>query len=101
MFVARRNVEIMLSEKIDKFVESFLSPSNNDHLLFKHLKSEDGKLKLYGSLDELKSFIEDNIGLQGDWSSPGDSAKKFVCKANAPDVQFSITWYSKKQCFSR
>ena len=59
----------MSAKKIDEFVASFLSPANNDHSLLNNLKSEDGKLKWYGSLDKSKSFIENKIGLQGKWPS--------------------------------
>ena len=85
-------------EKIDKFVESVLSSVIKDCLLLSYLSYEDGKLKWNGSLEELKTFIEDSISLHGKWSSPGGNAKKFTCETNDSDQQFSVTWYCKKQC---
>ena len=82
-------LKIMSAKRIDEFVKRFLSPENIDKSLLKDLKSEDGKLKWYGSLDKLKSFIEDK-------TSPSGSAKKFVYESD--DEQFFITWYYKKQC---
>ena len=83
-------------EKIDKFVESVLSSVIKDCLLLSYLSYEDGKLKWNGSLEELKTFIEDSISLHGKWSSPGGNAKTFTCETNDADQQFSVTWYCKK-----
>ena len=85
----------MSAKKIDEFVERFiLLPVNIDKSLLKDLKSDDGKLKWYGSLDNLKSFIEDKIGLQGKWSSLAVALRNLFM--NQMTSNFSLL--DKKQC---
>ena len=57
---------------------------------------DDGKLKWFGSLEELKWFHECSVGLVGKWTSLGGDAKKFICVEPNPDPQFDVTWYFKK-----
>ena len=84
-------------EKIDKFVESRLLSSVIKDLLLSYFSYEDGKLKWNGSLEELKIFIEDSIGLQV-VIAHGGNTKTFTCETNDSDQQFSVTWCCKKQC---
>ena len=53
----------------------FLRLINDRPILLKHLCVDDGKLKWFGSLEELKSFHECSVGLVGEWTSPGGDAK--------------------------
>ena len=56
--------------------------------------SYDGiRIRWTGSLDTLKEFVESVIKLQGRWSSPGGSTKKFTCS----NIDLTITWCAKKQ----
>ena len=84
--------------KFCSYVDGISSLDMNDRpLLLKHLCVDDGKLKWFGSLEELKSFFECSVGLVGKWSSPGGDAKKFVCVERNANPQFGVTWYFKKQ----
>ena len=47
------------------------------------------KFKWFGDFDQLKKFVQ-KLGLQGEWSSPGGSAKKFSFDL------VTLTWYSNK-----
>ena len=51
--------------------------------------SEDGKLKWFGSFEELKDLVSNSIMLTGKWSAPSRDCKLF----KAENVE--IRWYSK------
>ena len=91
-----------LSQIVDKFrsyVDGVSSLDIKDRpIILKYLCIDDGKLKWFGNLEDLKSFLESLVGLSGKWSSPGGDAKKFVCVERECHLQFAVTWYSKKQC---
>ena len=54
----------------------------------------DGKrLKWVANYELLKIFVEETIALKGHWTSPGGSARKFICSG----LDLSLTWYSGKQ----
>jgi hypothetical protein len=42
-----------------------------------HLTYDGTRIKWSQDLQSLKNFVEDIVGLQGNWSSPGSKAKKF------------------------
>ena len=48
------------------------------------------KFKWFSDFDQLKEFVEE-LGLQGEWVSPGGSAKKFSCDL------VTLTWYSNRK----
>ena len=50
------------------------------------------KFQWLSDFDQLKKFV-DELGLQGKWSSPGGSTKKFSCDL------VMLTWYSNKTLF--
>ena len=88
------NIVQMIESAVD------LLSTSKDKDIFKlstNLRASDGKLKWIGELDELKSFIECVLKLEGKWSSPGGNAKKFTCNLQDPNKSFGITWYFKKQ----
>ena len=53
-----------------------------------------GIYRFNGLLSDLKHFVDETLGLKGNWSSPGGDVKLF----NAADSGFAIKWYghSKK-----
>ena len=54
------------------------------------LLSYDGKIyRWHGSLEELKSFVEQYLKLYGSWTSPGGEAKVF----RSEQSDFAIKWY--------
>ena len=85
-------------KKIEIFVEGFFSSPNRDsYRMVEYLVADEGKLKLLGSLEDLKLFIESSLRIDGRWSSPGGNAKKFTLKSVEPDQQFGFVGYCRKQ----
>jgi hypothetical protein len=58
-----------------------------------HLIYEGNRIKWTQDLDSLKYFIENIVGLNGRWRSPGGKSKQF----NSTNADLSITWYPGKQ----
>ena len=58
-----------------------------------HLIYEGNRIKWTQDLDSLKYFIENIVGLNGRWRSPGGKSKQF----NSINADLSITWYPGNQ----
>ena len=85
--------------KFRSYVDGISSLDINDRpLLLKRLCVNDGKLKWFGSLEELKSFFECSVGLVGKWSSPGGDAKKFVCVEPNTNPNLALLGTLKSNC---
>ncbi len=51
------------------------------------------KLKWRNNFEQLQIFVQDRLGINGKWSSPGGCAKRFKAK----NGDFTVNWYCKKQ----
>ena len=58
-----------------------------------NLVYQDKRISWIGSYELLRNFVECVVKLNGKWTSPGGSAKKFTCCS----MDLSITWYPGKQ----
>ena len=58
-----------------------------------NLVYQDKRIRWIGSYELLRNFFECVVKLNGKWTSPGGSAKKFTCCS----MDLSITWYPGKQ----
>ena len=58
-----------------------------------NLVYQDKRIGWIGSYELLRNFVECVVKLNGKWTSPGGSAKKFTCCS----MDLSITWYPGKQ----
>ena len=51
------------------------------------------KLKWRNNFEQLQIFVQDRLGINGKWSSPGGCAKRFKAK----NGDFTVNWCCKKQ----
>ena len=58
-----------------------------------NLVYQNKRISWIGSYELLRNFVECVVKLNGKWTSPGGSAKKFTCCS----MDLSITWYPGKQ----
>ena len=63
-----------------------------NHIASSNLSYENKRIKWIGTLDILQKFVKYDLKLDGKWSSPSGSSKKFTCY----NLDISITWYPKK-----
>ena len=58
-----------------------------------YLTYDETRIKWSQDLQLLKNFVENIVGLRGNWSSPGGKAKQF----RSSNLDFTLTWYPGKQ----
>ena len=58
-----------------------------------YLTYDGTRIKWSQDLQLLKNFVENIVGLRGNWSSPGGKAKQF----RSSNLDFTLTWYPGKQ----
>ena len=63
-----------------------------NHIASSNLSYENKRIKWIGTFDKLQKFVKYDLKLDGKWSLPGGSSKKFTCYS----LDISITWYPKK-----
>ena len=63
-----------------------------NHIASSNVSYENKRSKWIGTLDILQKFVKYDLKLDGKWSSPGGSSKKFTCY----NLDISLTWYPKK-----